>query len=160
MPNDEKVKEDLRNAFLENMKKILESDKAENTTLALMSISVDFQEKENKQDVVICEDENGGSTVVRVHEQDGEDYCILDLDDDWASPEWWETNSFVLPEDVALAVAYDYLQQTEPELQSVFASRDYVKSLLCLKLKSLDKQDDFAKDLLALLVDFDGHSAL
>ena len=85
---------------------------------------------------------------------------FLDVDDDWAKPEWWENNSFVLPEDVALAVACDYLRQVEPELQSVFNSRDDAKALIFRKLKGLGNQDDFAKELLALLTDFDGFAAL
>lgn len=154
MPNDEKIQAILRDAVLKNVKKFSQLDKTGELMMTFLSYPVDFKDNEEEQDVILCEDD-GESTVIRVREDSGEGYCILDFDDDWASDEWWENNSFVLPEDVALALAHDYLQQFEPGLQSDFIGRDEAKRLIFPALKKLSGQDKFAEELAALLADFD-----
>lgn len=151
MPNDEKVQAEIAKATFEHLQKIMLGEKTGDAILKFVGIAVHFTDNEDEQDVVLCEDD-GESTVIRVREPGVDGYCIMPLAEEWANDEWWENNSFVLPEDVALAVVYYYLREMNVPLQNKFNSRYEAKLKVYKALKGLDTKDEFAENLLSLFV--------
>ncbi len=132
MPNDEELNLKFTKAILEHLQSMQDPDYCGDPMIKLLSAAVNYKDNEDEQDVVLCDDD-GESTIIRVRESIG--YHILEFDEAWASEEWWENNSFVLPEDVLLAVAHNYLQQANLPVKTEFADRNEARRVIGDSLK-------------------------
>lgn len=127
MPNDEEIKSKFTKAILEHLRSMQDPDYCGDPMIELLSAAVNYKDNEDEQDVVLCDDD-GENIIIRVREPIG--YHITEFNEAWASDEWWDNNSLVLPEDVLLSVAHNYLQQVNLPLETEFADRDEARRVI------------------------------